>query len=270
MKHQINHRLQSAGLLIAVLVGWEALVRILQVPVLILPPPSAIAERLVDLIATGVIWPHLVATVTSVIVGLALGVAAGLGLGGLISMVPAFERLAYPYVVALQTVPKIAIAPLFILWFGYGVTSKIVITALVCFFPMLVSVMAGFHSTDRDQVEMLKVFGANRWQTLLRLRLPSALVMIFAGLEIASVLGRDRRRCRGVCRSPGGSRLSDHDLELQSGCARRIRRAHLPVADRNGAALGGALRRPAMRVLVAARNDAHRCVTGILNGVERR
>jgi NitT/TauT family transport system permease protein len=188
MKHQINHRLQSAGLLIAVLVGWEALVRILQVPALILPPPSAIAERLVDLIATGVIWPHLVATVTSVIVGLALGVAAGLGLGGLISMVPAFERLAYPYVVALQTVPKIAIAPLFILWFGYGVTSKIVITALVCFFPMLVSVMAGFHSTDRDQVEMLKVFGANRWQTLLRLRLPSALVMIFAGLEIASVL----------------------------------------------------------------------------------
>src|SRR3954454_10473675 len=188
MKLTLNHKLQSAGLLVAVLVGWEALVRMFHVPVLVLPPPTAIIERLVDLITSGLIWPHFLATGTSVVVGLALGVVAGLTLGGLISMVPAFERLAYPYVVALQTVPKIAIAPLFILWFGYGVASKIVITALVCFFPMLVSVMAGFHSTDRDQVDMLKVFGAGRWQTLLRLRLPSALVMIFAGLEIASVL----------------------------------------------------------------------------------
>jgi NitT/TauT family transport system permease protein len=188
MKHSLNHKLQSVGLLVAVLVGWEAVVRMFHVPVLVLPPPTAIIERLVDLITSGLIWPHFLATGTSVVVGLALGVVAGLTLGGLISMVPAFERLAYPYVVALQTVPKIAIAPLFILWFGYGVASKIVITALVCFFPMLVSVMAGFHSTDRDQVDMLKVFGADRWQTLLRLRLPSALVMIFAGLEIASVL----------------------------------------------------------------------------------
>jgi NitT/TauT family transport system permease protein len=84
--------------------------------------------------------------------------------------------------------PKVAIAPLFIIWFGYGLTSKIVITALVCFFPVLVSVIAGFHSTDKDQLDMMKAFGATKWQTLMRLRIPSALVLIFAGLEIAAVL----------------------------------------------------------------------------------
>ncbi|WP_213776003.1 ABC transporter permease subunit, partial [Bradyrhizobium sp. dw_78] len=81
-----------------------------------------------------------------------------------------------------------AIAPLFIIWFGYGLASKIVITALVCFFPVLVSVIAGFHSTDKDQLDMMKAFGATKWQTLMRLRIPSALVLIFAGLEISAVL----------------------------------------------------------------------------------
>jgi NitT/TauT family transport system permease protein len=102
--------------------------------------------------------------------------------------VPVLERLVYPYIVALQTLPKVAIAPLFIIWFGYGLSSKVVVTALVCFFPVLVSVVAGFHATDQDQLDMMKAFGANKWQTLVRLRIPSALVLIFAGLEIAAVL----------------------------------------------------------------------------------
>jgi NitT/TauT family transport system permease protein len=106
----------------------------------------------------------------------------------MVSLVPVIERLIYPYLVALQTLPKVAIAPLFIIWFGYGLTSKIVITALVCFFPILVSVVAGFHSTDRDQLDMMKAFGATKWQTLVRLRIPSASVLIFAGLEVAAVL----------------------------------------------------------------------------------
>jgi NitT/TauT family transport system permease protein len=84
--------------------------------------------------------------------------------------------------------PKIAIAPLFLIWFGYGLTSKVVVTALVCFFPVLVSVVAGFHSTDRDHLDMMQAFGASKWQTLVRVRVPSALVLIFAGMEIAAVL----------------------------------------------------------------------------------
>jgi NitT/TauT family transport system permease protein len=134
------------------------------------------------------IWPHLWATLFEVLSGFALGVISGLVIGATISLIPIVERLVYPYLIALQTLPKVAIAPLFIIWFGYGLTSKVVITALVCFFPVLVSVIAGFHSTDRDQLDMMKAFGASKWQTLVRLRLPSAMVLIFAGLEIAAVL----------------------------------------------------------------------------------
>ena len=183
-----RHRLQSLAVIIALVGVWEGSCRLFEIPPLILPAPQAIVLRFVGLIESGTIWPHLVATLIAVLSGFGAGVAAGLVFGAMISLMPALERLVYPYVVALQTVPKIAIAPLFIIWFGYGVASKIVITALVCFFPVLVSVMAGFHSTDRDQLDMMKSFGATRWQILVRLRLPSAMVVIFSGLEIAAVM----------------------------------------------------------------------------------
>lgn len=183
-----THRAQSIALIVGLLLTWQVSCSVFAIPALILPAPGAIALRFWDLMASGTIWPHLAATLAAVLSGFGLGVAAGLVSGAIISLVPAVERLVYPYVVALQTVPKIAIAPLFIIWFGYGIASKVVITALVCFFPVLVSVMAGFHSTDRDQLDMMKAFGATPMQILLRLRLPSALVLIFAGLEIAAVM----------------------------------------------------------------------------------
>jgi NitT/TauT family transport system permease protein len=183
-----SHRLQSALLAIVIIAIWEGACRVFDISPLILPAPSAIAARLYALAASGTIWPHLWATGAEIVSGFAFGVIAGLVIGAMVSLIPVVERLVYPYLVALQTLPKVAIAPLFIIWFGYGMTSKIVITALVCFFPILVSVVAGFHSTDRDQLDMMKAFGATKWQTLVRLRIPSALVLIFAGLEIAAVL----------------------------------------------------------------------------------
>jgi len=183
-----SHFLQSAVLAVVVVAIWEGACRIFQVSSLVLPTPSSILMRLYALISTGVIWPHLWATLVEVLSGFLLGVMAGLAIGATVSLIPIFERLIYPYLVALQTLPKVAVAPLFIIWFGYGLTSKVVITALVCFFPVLVSVIAGFHSTDKDQLDMMKAFGATKLQTLVRLRIPSALVLIFAGLEIAAVL----------------------------------------------------------------------------------
>jgi NitT/TauT family transport system permease protein len=183
-----SHRLQSVLLAIVIIAIWEGACRAFDISPLILPAPSAIAARLYVLVGSGTIWPHLWATVVEIVSGFAFGVIAGLVIGAMVSLIPVVERLVYPYLVALQTLPKVAIAPLFIIWFGYGLTSKIVITALVCFFPILVSVVAGFHSTDRDQLDMMKAFGATKWQTLVRLRIPSALVLIFAGLEIAAVL----------------------------------------------------------------------------------
>jgi NitT/TauT family transport system permease protein len=183
-----SHRLQSTLLVIAVIGAWQGCCEYFDIAPLVLPTPGAIAVKLYTLVASGDIWPHLWATIIEILSGFVLGVLAGLAIGAMISLIPAVERLVYPYLVALQTLPKVAIAPLFIIWFGYGLTSKIVITALVCFFPILVSVVAGFHSTDRDQLDMMKAFGATKWQTLVRLRIPSALVLIFAGLEIAAVL----------------------------------------------------------------------------------
>jgi NitT/TauT family transport system permease protein len=183
-----THLLQSICLAAAVIAAWEGACRLFEISPLVLPTPSSILMRLYALISTGMIWPHLWATLFEVLSGFLLGVLAGLVMGAMVSLIPVLERLIYPYLVALQTLPKVAIAPLFIIWFGYGLTSKVVITALVCFFPVLVSVIAGFHSTDKDQLDMMKAFGATKWQTLMRLRIPSALVLIFAGLEIAAVL----------------------------------------------------------------------------------
>ncbi|ABD07797.1 Binding-protein-dependent transport systems inner membrane component [Rhodopseudomonas palustris HaA2] len=183
-----SHLLQSLLLAVLFVSVWEGCCRLFGISQLVLPPPSAIAVRLQSLVFGGTIWPHLWATLFEILSGFVLGVLAGLVVGALISLIPVLERLIYPYLVALQTLPKVAIAPLFIIWFGYGLTSKVVITALVCFFPVLVSVIAGFHSTDKDQLDMMKAFGATKWQTLVRLRIPSALVLIFAGLEIAAVL----------------------------------------------------------------------------------
>jgi NitT/TauT family transport system permease protein len=179
---------QSLLLLCVVVGAWEAISRVFDISPLVMPMPSAIAERFVELIQTGEIWPHFAATLTSILSGLFVGALAGLLCGSLIATVPVLDELIYPYLVALQTVPKIAIAPLFVLWFGYGLTSKVIITALLCFFPVLVSVIAGFRSIDLNQLEMMRAFGATPMQTLRHLRIPSALVIIFAGLEIASVL----------------------------------------------------------------------------------
>jgi NitT/TauT family transport system permease protein len=182
-----SERLQHVLIFVALLVLWEGTSRLGWLPKIVLPAPSSIAMRMFDLFASGLIWPHLWATTASILSGFGLGVAAGFAFGAAVALVPAMERLVYPYMVAFQTVPKVAIAPLFILWFGYGVMSKVVIAAMVCFFPVLVSVMSAFHTTDRDQLDMMRACGASGWQTFIHLRIRAALPIIFNGLEIAAV-----------------------------------------------------------------------------------
>ena len=182
-----SERLQHVLILVAVLAGWEGVARLGWLPQIVLPAPSAIALRLVELFASGLIWPHLWATAVSILSGFGLGVVAGFAFGAAVALLPALERIVYPYMVAFQTVPKIAIAPLFILWFGYGLMSKVVIAALVCFFPILVSVMSAFHTTDREQLDMMRACGSSGWQIFVHLRIRAALPIIFNGLEIAAV-----------------------------------------------------------------------------------
>ena len=167
---------------------WEGVVRGFNIPGFILPPPSAIARTFVMGFATGAFLPDLAVTATEAIGGFLIGSFLGVVLGAIIVLFPLMERIIYPYVVALQTVPKVAIAPLFVVWFGFGITSKLVVVILVSLFPVLVNVIAGLRSVDQDRLDLLGALSASRWQVFWHLRFPNALPFLFAGLNTAVVL----------------------------------------------------------------------------------
>ncbi|BCB21253.1 ABC transporter permease [Bosea sp. ANAM02] len=181
-------RLPSLLLLFALLAGWEAWCRLGGLSPLVLPPPSAVLTTLWSEIATGRLWPHLAMTVTEMVLGLGIGAVVGLGVGILLAEFPALSRLLRPYVLASQLVPKLALGPLFIIWFGFGMTPTVVITALICFFPLMENTLTGISEVDASRRELFRMLGAGRLKTLLRLKLPAALPVIMAGLRVAVVL----------------------------------------------------------------------------------
>ncbi|MFP5340788.1 MAG: ABC transporter permease, partial [Gammaproteobacteria bacterium] len=123
-----------------------------------------------------------------ILAGFAFGALFGFMLGAAIGQSALLETVLYPYVVAFQTVPKVAVAPLFVLWFGFGTTSKIVITATIVFFPVLANTIVGLRSAPRDQIDLMKAFTASGWHVFRMVRLPHALPFVFAGLDIGIVL----------------------------------------------------------------------------------
>ncbi len=181
-------RLPSLLLLVALLVGWEAWCRLGGLSPLVLPAPSSVLATLWSEIATGRLWPHLAMTAAEMALGLGIGAVVGLGTGILLAEFPALSRLLRPYVLASQLVPKLALGPLFIIWFGFGMTPTVVITALICFFPLMENTLTGISEVDAPRRELFRMLGAGRLQTLLRLKLPAALAIIMAGLRVAVVL----------------------------------------------------------------------------------
>ncbi|MCF4129332.1 ABC transporter permease [Methylobacterium sp. SyP6R] len=181
-------RLASALLLAALLTAWEAWCRSGRVSPLVLPAPSSVAETLWGEIASGRLWPHLRVTMTEMGLGLLAGTILGLGAGILLSEWPSLHRVLRPYVLASQLVPKLALGPLLILWFGFGLTPTVVITALICFFPLFENTLTGLAQVEPGQRELFRMLGASRARTLLRLKLPAALPVILAGFRVAIVL----------------------------------------------------------------------------------
>jgi NitT/TauT family transport system permease protein len=181
-------RLPALLLLGALLAGWEAWCRLGDLSALVLPPPSAVLATLWSEIATGRLWPHLAMTAAEMALGLGIGAVVGLGVGVLLAEFPALSRLLRPYVLASQLVPKLALGPLFIIWFGFGMTPTVVITALICFFPLMENTLTGISEVDPARRELFRMLGAGRLKTLLRLKLPAALPVIMAGLRVAVVL----------------------------------------------------------------------------------
>jgi len=175
---------------LAVIVGvWIFYIRTFDVPDYILPEPLAVLERLISAYVDGFIWPHLLFTLCSTAIGYALGCGIGFLLGTMIAESKTFEKFLYPYVVLLQSMPKIALAPLLIVWFGFGVESKVAMVVLICFFPVFVNTMVGIRQADQDLIDVMRVCSASRLRILLHVKLPSAGGTIFAGLQISVVLG---------------------------------------------------------------------------------
>ena len=166
---------------------WETLVYVAKVPVFILPPPSRVVAQLWQMGAQPLFWRDFSITLHEVLLGYGAGILLALVLGVLISQVALLELSLMPYIVAFQTIPSVALAPLFLQWFGYGLLSKVVMAALIAFFPILVNVIAGLQASGREEIEMLRAFGATQRQVLLKVRVPNALPYVFAGLELGVV-----------------------------------------------------------------------------------
>ena len=174
--------------LLAFLGTWEIAVRTFSVAAIVLPAPSAIGAALWNLFRVGTLPKHLGVTLVEILAGFGLGAAAGIALGTAIALSSILRRILYPYIIVLQVVPKVAIAPLFIIWLGFGIESKILMAVLISFFPLLVNTIAGLQNVQPEYLDLMTAVKARRWETFRYVRFPSALPYIFAGLEAGIVL----------------------------------------------------------------------------------
>ncbi len=184
----LKRRVISAGLLVTLLAAWEVAVFVFKVSPLMFPSPSSVAMALWRGMSRGLYWTHLQTTGTEMLVGLLIGATCGFVLGVLISEFQQVGRILFPYLVSIQSLPKVAIAPLIVMWFGFGIESKLVVVALITFFPILINTLSGLAIVDEQRMDLMRVLLADRWQTFLYVRLPSAAPTIFAGLNVAVVL----------------------------------------------------------------------------------
>lgn len=173
---------------LALILIWEVSIRVFEVPSYVFPSPGQVGVELYNGLVSGLYFIHLRVTMTAVLTGFAIGSLCGLTLGIAITTFPVVDRVVYPYVVAMQTIPKVAIAPLMIVWFGFGIQSKIVLVAIACMFPTLINTIAGIRAADSDRISMVRALGGTRWQILRYILLPSALPFIFAGLNTGMIL----------------------------------------------------------------------------------
>ena len=167
---------------------WKVLVVIGGYPIFVLPPPETVGARLWTAWRDGVMEPHIITTLSEVLIGFVIGSGLALVAGYALARSRLAERLLSPYLVAAQATPILALAPLIALWFGTGLLSKVIICALIVFFPVAVSTMVGVRSVDSQLLEVGRVFRATPFQVLTRLEIPGALPSIFGGIRVGATL----------------------------------------------------------------------------------
>ena len=180
--------LASVALLLAFLAAWEWLPPLAGIPQFILPPPSSVWREFTRMLQTEQLLLHSGITSLEVAAGFALGAALGAAIGFVLGLAPRAELILSPYILALQIAPKVAFAPLFVMWLGFTVYPKILVAILIVFFPVMVNVLSAVRTIDPDLVNLARSFSATRWQIFRMIEVPAAMPPLFAGLRIASTL----------------------------------------------------------------------------------
>lgn len=178
----------SASLFLIIFLAWEFSVRAGLVSPVVLPAPTDVARRVMQDISLASVRMDFYYTLTEVLAGFFLAAVVGISLGAVIALNPLVDKALTPLIVAIQTIPKVAVAPVLIIWFGFGIESKIIIVALIDFFPILVNAVTGFRSSDPRQILLMKVVKASPWQIFMKVRVFNAIPYLMAGMYIAIVL----------------------------------------------------------------------------------
>lgn len=183
----------SPAILVALLAGWWFATDVLSVPPYIVPPPEDVLRAAIGGLSRSPwdragYWYHAGITVWEALAGFAVGSALGAVLGLAMSHWPILGRSWHPYIVGFQSLPKVAIAPLMVVWFGFGLEGKIFITAIITFFPVLVNMMAGYQAVEPERIELARSCNASELHLLTKIIIPSCMPFLFAGLGVASVL----------------------------------------------------------------------------------
>lgn len=171
---------------VAIVALWAGAVAAFQIPAYLLPGPGAVFSRLVT--DAGLLWTNSLVTMKEIVIGFALTIVTAIPLGLVIALSPLAKQVLYPPIMLLQLVPKIAVAPLFLVWLGFGIESKILLTVLMTFFPLLIASISGFQILDQRYLYLTKSMGASTFQTFRYLRVPSALPVIFSGVKTSATI----------------------------------------------------------------------------------
>ncbi len=169
-------------ILLGIVVLWEFWVQLWDIPKWQLPSPSEIGRELAA--SRSLLLEHTLVTLEEIVLGFIAALASGLVLATAIAYSRILERSVYPIVIASQTVPIIAIAPLLLIWVGYGIAPKVIVVALICFYPIAVNTVDGLKAVDPDMVNMMKTLGASRWQVFTKLQMPTAMPYMFSGIKV--------------------------------------------------------------------------------------
>jgi putative hydroxymethylpyrimidine transport system permease protein len=165
---------------------WEWAARTGKVPSFIIPAPSKVIEMLIEQ-KQALLWVHTPATLKEALIGFAFALISGIAIALAMHLSKLVEKMLYPFVLFSQTIPIIALSPIFVLWFGYDIWSKIAVTVLVSFFPIVVSCYDGFKNIDQDYVDLLRSMGASRWKIFIKVEVPFSMPSLFSGIKLAII-----------------------------------------------------------------------------------